>query len=244
MDKIKTVPGIVESSVELFGDRPCMGTRVGDKYEWITYSEFGRLVQKFRNVLAHHKIEKGDKVALICNNRVEWAVCMYAVTGIGANLVPMYEAQLERDWKYILNDSDAKMCVVSQERIYEKVKSMVGSVGKLESVICMDASDEYSHSFQRWMNQVEGEEPIPMASIEPQDLSVIIYTSGTTGNPKGGAYTRQCGCQLRGPSRYIWKRPGRAHFFGVFALGACIRSNCRTTFSPRFRFGPRYRGKP
>ena len=184
-ERIKTVPAIVASSVELFGDRPCLGSRVGDKYEWITYNEFGRLVQKFRNVLTHHKIEKGDKVALISNNRVEWAVCMYAVTGMGANLVPMYEAQLERDWKYILNDSDAKMCVVSQERIYDKVKPMIGSVGKLESVLCMDASDEYSHSFQRWMNQVEDEAPVPMANIEPQDLSVIIYTSGTTGNPKG-----------------------------------------------------------
>tara|TARA_A100001035_G_C27766332_1_gene493895 strand:+ start:28 stop:1464 length:1437 start_codon:yes stop_codon:yes gene_type:complete len=49
----------------------------------------------------------------------------------------------------------------------------------------MDASDEYSHSFHRWMNQVEDEKPVPIAKIEPSDLAVIIYTSGTTGNPKG-----------------------------------------------------------
>ena len=62
---------------------------------------------------------------------------------------------------------------------------MVGKVGKLESVLCMDASDEYSHSFHRWMNQVESEDPVPPANIHPSDLSTIIYTSGTTGQPKG-----------------------------------------------------------
>lgn len=70
-------------SCEKFSDRPCFGSRSekGDKYDWISYQEFGRRVQKFRNVLTHHKIGPGDKVAIISNNRVEWAVAFYAVTG-------------------------------------------------------------------------------------------------------------------------------------------------------------------
>ena len=70
-------------SCEKFHDRPCFGSRSekGDKYDWISYQEFGRRVQKFRNVLTHHKIGPGDKVAIISNNRVEWAVAFYAVTG-------------------------------------------------------------------------------------------------------------------------------------------------------------------
>lgn len=183
--RIKTIPEIVTSSAELFPDNHALGTRVGDKYEWMTYTEFAHEVQKLRNVLAHHKIEKGDKVALISNNRVEWAVTMYAVTGMGAQLVPMYEAQLEKDWRYIINDSDAKLAIVATERIHDKVSAMVGKVGKLESVLCMDASDEYSHSYHRWMKQVESEAPVPPADIHPTDLSTIIYTSGTTGQPKG-----------------------------------------------------------
>jgi acyl-CoA synthetase (AMP-forming)/AMP-acid ligase II len=46
--------------------------------------------------LYHHQVGRGDKVAIISNNRVEWAVAMYAVTGVGAQLVPMYEAQLKK----------------------------------------------------------------------------------------------------------------------------------------------------
>jgi long-subunit acyl-CoA synthetase (AMP-forming) len=73
-----------------YKDRELFGTRVGDKFEWMTYAEFGKQVQLFRNVLAHHKIGKNDKVAVISNNRVEWAVAMYAVAGVGGQLVPMY----------------------------------------------------------------------------------------------------------------------------------------------------------
>ena len=66
------------------------------RFDWITYGQFDREVQKFRNVLAHHRINQGDNVAVIANNRVEWAVACYACNGVGAAIVPMYEAQLEK----------------------------------------------------------------------------------------------------------------------------------------------------
>jgi long-chain acyl-CoA synthetase len=185
IESINAVCEIAAVSCEVWSEKKIFGTRVGDGYEWITYGEFGEMVQKFRNVLQHHKIERGDKVALISNNRVEWAVAMYAVTGIGAQLVPMYEAQLEKDWKYIINDSDAKLALVATDIIYDKVNTFIGNVGKLESVICFDSDEQYLHSYKRWMNLVKDEPPIPMAKMKPNEISTIIYTSGTTGNPKG-----------------------------------------------------------
>jgi long-chain acyl-CoA synthetase len=130
-------------------------------------------------------VERGDKVALISNNRVEWATAMYAVTGIGAQLVPMYEAQLEADWKFIINDSDAKMALVANERIYDKVSTYIGNVGKLESVLSFDCDEQFMHSYHRWMKLVENEPEIPVVSLRPSEISTIIYTSGTTGKPKG-----------------------------------------------------------
>ena len=179
------IPDIMVNGVKNYADKQCLGTRVGDGYEWITYSEFGELIDRFRRVLKKHKIERGDKVALISNNRVEWATAMYAVTGVGAQLVPMYEAQLEEDWKYIINDSDAKLALVATEKIYEKVSTMVGKVGKLDSVLCFDADEQYMHSYKRWMKLVEKDEDVPVARIKPSELSTVIYTSGTTGKPKG-----------------------------------------------------------
>ena len=83
---VKCLVELQEKATIKFGDNKCFGTRVDDKFEWISFNEFGRLVQKFRNVLAHHNIGKNDKVALISNNRVEWAVAFYAVNGVGGQV--------------------------------------------------------------------------------------------------------------------------------------------------------------
>jgi long-subunit acyl-CoA synthetase (AMP-forming) len=55
-------------------------------------------------------------------------VALYAANSIGAQLVPMYEAQLLKDWQYIVEDSGARLVLVGPETIYEKVKGFVGSV--------------------------------------------------------------------------------------------------------------------
>jgi hypothetical protein len=83
------IADLVTQACESFADKPSLGTRVGNQYEWITYRELGRRIQKLRNVLIHHKVGKDTKVALISNNREEWAVTMYAVASLGGQLVPM-----------------------------------------------------------------------------------------------------------------------------------------------------------
>lgn len=78
-----------QKSVVRFGDDPFLGTRNGDKFDWMTYREFDVAVQRFRNVLQHHGVGFDDKVAIISNNRTEWAVIAYATMGMGGQIVPM-----------------------------------------------------------------------------------------------------------------------------------------------------------
>ncbi|CAN0555948.1 unnamed protein product, partial [Ectocarpus sp. 8 AP-2014] len=64
-----------------FGNRPLFGTQKGDKdspFEWLTYKEFGKQVDRCRAALAGLGITHGDTVGIISNNREEWAVCAYA----------------------------------------------------------------------------------------------------------------------------------------------------------------------
>jgi long-chain acyl-CoA synthetase len=128
----------------------------------------------------------------------------------------MYEAQAEKDWKYIINDSDSKLVLVATERIFEKTEHYIDKVptfplcassalqvGKVESVLCLDSSEEYLHSYKRflpsfslfaspltdpsslrWRAQVTPSSIPPSISPDKDDISIIIYTSGTTGNPK------------------------------------------------------------
>ena len=78
------------------------------------------------------------KVAIISNNRPEWAVSYYAVNGRGAVLVPLYEAQTEKDWRFIIHNCEAKVLIVATEEIYAKTMPYFGeSFPKLETIICL-----------------------------------------------------------------------------------------------------------
>jgi hypothetical protein len=124
-----SVTEMQQKACKLFADRDMFGIRAGNKYEWMKYKEFDAQVQKFRNVLVnHHHIKKGDKVALISNNRIEWAVTKFALASIGAPLVPMYEAQLDKDWQYIIEDSGAKLIIAGTDAVYNRTKGFVSKV--------------------------------------------------------------------------------------------------------------------
>ena len=205
----KTINEMLESANKTFGDNKLFGTRVGSgadlKFEWMTYKEFYDNVSRVRTILSHHNVGSNDKVAIISNNRWEWAAIKYAATGLGAQLVPMYEAQMEKDWKYIINDSDAKVIIAASDAIYNQTKTYIGTVGKVESVLCLDSDPRYLHSFKRWMDLVKNETPIPTTLTSEDHIAVIIYTSGTTGNPKGVELSHKNICSnLRG-LKALWK---------------------------------------
>ena len=71
--------------------------------------EFARLVDAARAGLAQLGVGKGDRVAVIANNRVEWAAAAYGTYGLGGAFVPMYKEQQPKEWKFILNDSESKV---------------------------------------------------------------------------------------------------------------------------------------
>lgn len=87
--KFETTVELQIKAAEAYSTNPMLGTRVGNAYEWINYTDFDKEVRKFRAVLTSHKVSMDDKVAIISNNRVEWAVVKYATNGVGAQIVPM-----------------------------------------------------------------------------------------------------------------------------------------------------------
>ena len=185
-ERYRTLIDNLNDTVARHPERAVLGTRTGPQFEWMDYQTLGKEVAKFRNVLHHHNIGRNDAVSIISNNRVEWVVAWYAAVSLGAQVVPMYEAQLEKDWRYIIEDSGSKMVLCANERIYKKVKSYINSVGNMKSAIVFDADDDDRlYAYKRWMVSVEGEDPVSEVTIKPDDVASIIYTSGTTGNPKG-----------------------------------------------------------
>ncbi len=160
------------------------GTKKNGAYQWMTHEEFGQEVDKFRAALALLGVKRGDKVAVIADNRVEWAVAAYATYGLAAHYVPMYESQLPKDWKYIVEDSGAKVLLVAKEAIYEKTKSFPQEINGLEHIISFEAPESAAYSYAGHLKKGAAS-PVPPTYPTEEETAGLIYTSGTTGKPKG-----------------------------------------------------------
>ena len=183
--KFSNLVQLYQHAVAEFPTRPLFGTKVSGTWRWMTYAEFGAQVEQFRAGLVSLGVKKGDRVAVISDNRPEWAVGAYASYGIGASYVPMYEAQHDKEWKYILQDCGATAVLVANEKIRDRVAALKANLPTLEAVVVMQGKgDEHSISFGDVLKK--GKEH-PVAAIQPgdDDIAGFIYTSGTTGNPKG-----------------------------------------------------------
>ncbi len=82
--KFKTLIDIYESSTKKYAKRELFGVKKGGTWKWMTYGEFREQVEAVRGGLAKRGVQKGDRVAVIADNRPEWAIAAYATYGLGA----------------------------------------------------------------------------------------------------------------------------------------------------------------
>jgi long-chain acyl-CoA synthetase len=180
---IVSLVDLLESSVEKYAARDLFGTKNGDSWVYTTYAQFKKLVDDMRGGLAQIGIGRGDKVGIISNNRIEWAVIAYATYGRGAAYVPMYESQLEKDWEYIVRDSQVKVLLVSTPAIYEKTKDFPAKIPTLQHVVLITGEGS-THTYKGLL-QKGSEKPVEALHPADKETAGLLYTSGTTGNPKG-----------------------------------------------------------
>src|SRR5688572_25796784 len=91
--------------------RSNIAVRYNKSGQWteISWEEYFRTTEILAAGLASHGVQAGDKVAIWCNTRVEWAWADMAALGLGAITVPIYQSSLPEDLEYILNNSEAKV---------------------------------------------------------------------------------------------------------------------------------------
>jgi long-chain acyl-CoA synthetase len=183
--KYATLADLYQSSIDSFGPRELFGTKKNGRWTWTTYAEFGNLVAKFRGGLASLGIGRGDNIACVANNRVEWAVAAYAAYGLGAAFVPMYEAQHPKEWEFIVRDCEAKLLIVANETILGKAKGMLGPCPSLKHMVLLDGQSNGDGRITTYTALLESGKKADAIKPQPADEATLIYTSGTTGNPKG-----------------------------------------------------------
>jgi long-chain acyl-CoA synthetase len=184
---------MLEHSIQHYGSKPALAHKPkGGTYQDISYTELGESVDAFSKGLNALGVQKGDRVALLSENRPEWAITDFGCLKAGAVTVPMFSTLTAAQVGYILKDSGSKIICVSTSRQLEKVTAIRDEVPTLEQIIVFDP--------------IEGECPEGVIQFEAvceldgqgqgigvrnpsyaseDDIATIIYTSGTTGAPKG-----------------------------------------------------------
>jgi long-chain acyl-CoA synthetase len=140
--------------------------------------------------------QKGDRIAIISENRWEWAVTDFAALAIGAADVPLYPTLTGEQIAEQVRDADCRIAVVSTRQQFDKLQS-VRAQTQLQLIVMMDPpAPEGAVAMSELLADADAlgaqRDPVFDAlvrSVQPGDLATLIYTSGTTGEPKGVALT-------------------------------------------------------
>jgi long-chain acyl-CoA synthetase len=224
---------MLAATVERHGAREAFGTRdEANRWTWMTWSAFAAKVDALRGGLAQMGITAGDRVAIISNNRVEWAIGAFASYGLGAAWVPMYEAMLDKDWKFILEDCGAKLCLCATKEIDARVAALLPELAR----VCLGEGLD-ALSARGALAPVETRKP------SPDDVAYFIYTSGTTGAPKGvrlthknlayGAQALQLVFPLSAEDRTLAFLPWAHVGGGAVELHAIVSNGASTAICPK-----------
>jgi long-chain acyl-CoA synthetase len=182
-------------------DTVAMEKLKGGEWGAISGSQMYGRVRAVVQLLKSWGIQRGDRVALVSENRWEWPVIDFAVLAIGAVDVPLYQTLTPEQMGYILRDSGAKAIIVSSKQQFRKLTE-AGEIPALQHVGVLDAGDfpnttSMSELFAT-AAEFEAHDAAFDASLKetnPDELATIVYTSGTTGDPKGVMLTHRNLCE-------------------------------------------------
>jgi long-chain acyl-CoA synthetase len=165
----------------------------------VSFEEAVRTAEKVAAGFASLGIKKGDRIALISGNRLEWALTDYATLSLGALLVPIYPSLLAEQIQYMINDSGANILVASDELQTGKIQKIIGSLKNVNNFFVMDTTGTLDEPWKSYAAlQKLGEDYLrndpdyvtkQIKTVSLTDWASIIYTSGTTGEPKGAILT-------------------------------------------------------
>lgn len=166
-----------------------MLVREGSRWTSISTRDFHRKVAGMAGALRRWGVNKGDRLAILSENRPEWTIADFASLLLGVVVVPIYSTLTAAQTVYILRDSGARVVVVSTQPQLEKVLSIKDQTA-VERVVVMDSvSTGSAEPMQRLMHEgpsaLDQDMEARAGAITADDLASIIYTSGTTGTSKG-----------------------------------------------------------
>ncbi len=192
-----TLTGLLFETVERLGDRVAFQTiSPSGELDGISYRRFLSHTRAVSLGLRRLGLVRGDRVAILSENRVEWSQVDFGAACLGTPLVPIHTTLTAPQVSYILEDSGARVLFVSSLEMALLAREALSSLSGAVPVVVFDrireplAGSVGWDDFRAGVLEASGEEGLEAFRDEalqarPQDTATILYTSGTTGDPKG-----------------------------------------------------------
>jgi long-chain acyl-CoA synthetase len=193
-----TLPEIFLNTVRSYPKPDLMKVKRNDVYADVSTAEFETAVRRFALGLKDLGHGRGAKLIILSENRPEWTIADFANLCLGGVTVPIYTTLTGDQVKYIINDSDAEIVVVSNLFQYQKIAALRPDLPRVKHVVIFQPTAPAPGvltlaDVQAQGTAIEAARPGLFEEIargvRPDDEASIIYTSGTTGVPKGVVLT-------------------------------------------------------
>ena len=176
------------------GDRPFLWAKVEGAYRPLSWREAAKAVSRLSRGLRALGIGRGERVALVSENRPEWAIADIAIMAAGAISVPGFVTNTVDDHRHILNNAGAKAAIVSTRKLAGNLLGAARQTPTMRFVVAMEPLALTQHpgvDILSWDEVLKRGEAMPddvdsvVASIKRTDVGCVIHTSGTGGMPRG-----------------------------------------------------------
>ncbi len=190
---IETLAQVLLNTLKSYPKPDFMLAKKDGAYVPLSTQEFGDRVRHFSLGLRELGLGPGDKMVILSENRPDWVIADFAALCRGALTVPIYTTLVSEQARYIIDDSDASIVVVSNEDQWRKIEAARSGLNKVRhyitflpeapaGVLTMDAVCAMGRKADAAAPGLFEREAL---KVKPEDEASLIYTSGTTGVPKG-----------------------------------------------------------
>ena len=197
----KTINQVFRNRTKKYGDRLAIEKKLNGKWESATWNEYYERARAAGLALHSMGVNRGDRIIILSENRLEWLYSDMGALGIGACVVPIYPTLTDEEAEYIVGNSDAKVMIVENTVQLKKALYAKERCAGLTHIIVMKNEDaantpDYVLSYKEFLDIGRREfEKSPTLfetladQVELEDYATFVYTSGTTGVPKGAMIT-------------------------------------------------------